>query len=246
MALKKWDSLPERMRTPEVKPYYDSLSRRRAGLALKRIFDLVMSVLLIIILSPAMLIIAVAVALDSPGGVFYRQRRVTTYGKEFRIFKFRTMRSDADRIGPAVTSGEDARITRVGKVLRGCRLDELPQLFNVFCGDMSFVGTRPEVAKFVDRYTPEMYATLLMPAGITSEASIRFKDEAQMFDGSGDPEADYVNILLPKKMVYNLASVMNFSPAAELRTMVRTVLAVAGKDYSPDAAADDSRKQDGK
>ena len=245
MALKKWDSLPERMRTPEVKPYYDSLSRRRAGLALKRIFDLVMSVLLIIILSPAMLVIAVAVALDSPGGVFYRQRRVTTYGKEFRIFKFRTMRSDADRIGPAVTSGEDARITRV-KVLRGCRLDELPQLFNVFCGDMSFVGTRPEVAKFVDRYTPEMYATLLMPAGITSEASIRFKDEAQMFDGSGDPEADYVNILLPKKMVYNLASVMNFSPAAELRTMVRTVLAVAGKDYSPDAAADDSRKQDGK
>lgn len=246
MALKKWDSLPERMRTPEVKPYYDSLSRRRAGLALKRIFDLVMSVLLIIILSPAMLVIAVAVALDSPGGVFYRQRRVTTYGKEFRIFKFRTMRSDADRIGPAVTSGEDARITRVGKVLRGCRLDELPQLFNVFCGDMSFVGTRPEVAKFVDRYTPEMYATLLMPAGITSEASIRFKDEAQMFDGSGDPEADYVNILLPKKMVYNLASVMNFSLAAELRTMVRTVLAVAGKDYSPDAAADDSRKQDGK
>lgn len=246
MALKKWDSLSERMRTPEVKPYYDSLSRRRAGLALKRIFDLVMSVLLIIILSPAMLVIAVAVALDSPGGVFYRQRRVTTYGKEFRIFKFRTMRSDADRIGPAVTSGEDARITRVGKVLRGCRLDELPQLFNVFCGDMSFVGTRPEVAKFVDRYTPEMYATLLMPAGITSEASIRFKDEAQMFDGSGDPEADYVNILLPKKMVYNLASVMNFSPAAELRTMVRTVLAVAGKDYSPDAAADDSRKQDGK
>lgn len=246
MALKKWDSLPERMRTPEVKPYYDSLSRRRAGLALKRIFDLVMSVLLIIILSPAMLVIAVAVALDSPGGVFYRQRRVTTYGKEFRIFKFRTMRSDADRIGPAVTSGEDARITRVGKVLRGCRLDELPQLVNVFCGDMSFVGTRPEVAKFVDRYTPEMYATLLMPAGITSEASIRFKDEAQMFDGSGDPEADYVNILLPKKMVYNLASVMNFSPAAELRTMVRTVLAVAGKDYSPDAAADDSRKQDGK
>ncbi len=246
MALKKWDSLPERMRTPEVKPYYDSLSRRRAGLALKRIFDLVMSVLLIIILSPAMLVIAVAVALDSPGGVFYRQRRVTTYGKEFRIFKFRTMRSDADRIGPAVTSGEDARITRVGKVLRGCRLDELPQLFNVFCGDMSFVGTRPEVAKFVDRYTPEMYATLLMPAGVTSEASIRFKDEAQMFDGSGDPEADYVNILLPKKMVYNLASVMNFSPAAELRTMVRTVLAVAGKDYSPDAAADDSRKQDGK
>ena len=246
MALKKWDSLPERMRTPEVKPYYDSLSRRRAGLALKRIFDLVMSVLLIIILSPAMLVIAVAVALDSPGGVFYRQRRVTTYGKEFRIFKFRTMRSDADRIGPAVTSGEDARITRVGKVLRGCRLGELPQLFNVFCGDMSFVGTRPEVAKFVDRYTPEMYATLLMPAGITSEASIRFKDEAQMFDGSGDPEADYVNILLPKKMVYNLASVMNFSPAAELRTMVRTVLAVAGKDYSPDAAADDSRKQDGK
>ena len=193
-----------------------------------------------------MLVIAVAVALDSPGGVFYRQRRVTTYGKEFRIFKFRTMRSDADRIGPAVISGEDARITRVGKVLRGCRLDELPQLFNVFCGDMSFVGTRPEVAKFVDRYTPEMYATLLMPAGITSEASIRFKDEAQMFDGSGDPEADYVNILLPKKMVYNLASVMNFSPAAELRTMVRTVLAVAGKDYSPDAAADDSRKQDGK
>ena len=105
-------------------------------------------------------------------------------------------------------------------------------LFNVLAGDMSFVGTRPEVPKFVARYTPEMYATLLMPAGITSEASIRFKDEASMFDGSDDPEEDYVNILLPAKMKYNLESVRNFSLVGDLKTMVRTVLAVAGKDYS--------------
>lgn len=219
----KWD--------PCLEEYEAILKKRRTSLIIKRIFDISAATVLAIILAVPMLLIAAAVAIDSPGGVFYRQERVTKNGKIFKIFKFRTMRADADKSGPAVTSGDDARITRVGRLLRGCRLDELPQLFNVIAGDMSFVGTRPEVPKFVEKYTPEMYATLLMPAGITSEASIRFKDEADMFDNSADPEADYLNILLPRKMEYNLASVKNFSLWGDLRTMVRTVLAVLGRNY---------------
>ncbi len=228
---------------PEVRVYWDALKKHRVGLVVKRIFDVTAALMLIILLAPLMIIIAAAVAIDSPGGVFYRQTRVTTFCREFRIIKFRTMRADADRVGPAVTSGDDGRITRVGRLLRGCRLDELPQLFNVLAGDMSFVGTRPEVPKFVARYTPEMYATLLMPAGITSEASIRFKDEAAMFDGSDNPEEDYVNILLPAKMKYNLESVRNFSIVGDIKTMVRTVLAVAGKDYSEHPAGEKKTEQ---
>lgn len=220
----KWD--------PCLEEYEAILKKKRPSLVIKRIFDVFAALILLIVLAVPMLLIAAAVAMDSPGGVFYRQERVTKNGRIFKMIKFRTMRADADKSGPAVTSGDDSRITRVGRLLRGCRLDELPQLFNVIAGDMSFVGTRPEVPKFVAKYTPEMYATLLMPAGITSEASIRFKDEADMFDNSADPEADYLNILLPRKMEYNLASVKNFSIWGDLRTMVRTVLAVAGRDYS--------------
>lgn len=223
-VMMKWD--------PCLDEYIAILKKRRTSLIIKRIFDITAALALIVILALPMLLIAAAVAIDSPGGVFYRQARVTKNGRIFKIIKFRTMRADADRRGPAVTSGDDARITRVGRLLRGCRLDELPQLFNVVVGDMSFVGTRPEVPKFVEKYTPEMYATLLMPAGITSEASIRFKDEADMFDNSADPEADYLNILLPRKMEYNLASIKSFSLIGDLRTMVRTVLAVLGKDHS--------------
>ena len=184
--LKKWDDLPDHMKTPEVKPYYDVLKKKQFSLFCKRVFDICAAMVILIVLVPVMLIIAVLIKLDSKGSVFYRQERVTTYGKHFRIHKFRTMVSNADQIGSAVTVGQDNRITRMGQRLRDLRLDELPQLFDVLQGTMSFVGTRPEAVKYVEQYQPEYYATLLLPAGITSEASIRYKDEADLLDAAED------------------------------------------------------------
>jgi lipopolysaccharide/colanic/teichoic acid biosynthesis glycosyltransferase len=161
--------------------------------------------------------------------VFYRQERVTTYGERFRIFKFRTMCQNADKIGTAVTVNGDARITRVGRFLRRCRLDEISQLLNVLDGTMTFVGTRPEVPKYVAAYTPEMMATLLLPAGITSRASILYKDEADLLDAATDVDAVYIHEVLPGKMKYNLEALKNFSFLSDIKTMFRTVFAVLGK-----------------
>jgi len=229
--LKKWDELPEWMRTPAVKGYYDILEKRRFSLLQKRVFDIVVALLLLIVLSPIFLVIAVIIAIESPGGFFYRQVRVTTCGKEFRIHKFRTMVKNADKLGTQVTVGQDARITKSGKVLRRYRLDELPQLIDVLSGNMSFVGTRPEVPMYVKKYTDEMKATLLLPAGITSEASIRYKDEAELLEGAEDVDSVYVKVILPAKMKYNLMALSKFSFGAEIRTMLRTVLVVFGKSY---------------
>lgn len=181
MLLKKWEDLPSYMKCDEVRTYYDILSSKKYSLILKRIFDVLVASVLLVILAIPMIIIAVMIKLDSLGPVFYRQERVTTYGKHFKIHKFRTMVSNADKIGTAVTVENDNRITRVGAKLRGLRLDELPQVLDVLSGNMSFVGTRPETVKYVDKYKPEYMATLLLPAGITSEASIRYKDEATLF-----------------------------------------------------------------
>jgi lipopolysaccharide/colanic/teichoic acid biosynthesis glycosyltransferase len=186
---------------------------------------------MLIILAIPILIIAALIAIDSPGGVFYRQVRITTYGKEFRIHKFRTMVANADKIGSLVTVGQDSRITKIGGFLRKYRLDELPQLFDVLAGFMSYVGTRPEVPKYVNQYTNEMKATLLLPAGITSEASIRYKDEADLLDGADDIDKVYVEKVLPGKMEYNLRAIEKFSFFGEIATMVRTVFAVLGKEY---------------
>lgn len=229
--LRNWDDLPDFMRIPEIRPYWESLNRKRGQLALKRAFDFGVALILLIVLAIPMAIIAILVKLDSPGTVLYRQERVTTYGKRFRIHKFRTMVSGADKIGTAVTVGNDARITRVGAKLRRLRLDEIPQLFDVLSGDMSFVGTRPEVVKYVERYRPEFYATLLLPAGITSEASIRYKDEDRLLDAASDPDDVYVNQVLPEKMKWNLESLRAFSFCRETTTMFRTVFAVLGADY---------------
>lgn len=179
--LKKWEDLPDFMKNDEVRPYYDSLKKKQISLILKRMMDLVGGIILLILLAIPMLIIAVWIKLDSEGSVFYRQERITTYGKHFKIHKFRTMVSNADKIGSAVTVGNDSRITKVGAKLRGCRLDELPQVLDLISGNMSFVGTRPEAVKYVKKYKPEYMATLLLPAGITSEASIRYKDEADLW-----------------------------------------------------------------
>ena len=232
MVLRKWDDLPEFMKTEEVKPYYEALKKKRFSLVLKRAMDLVGGVVLLVLLAIPIAIIAVMIKLDSEGPVFYRQERITTYGKHFRIHKFRTMVSNADKIGTAVTVGNDSRITRIGAKLRGCRLDELPQVLDLITGDMSFVGTRPEAEKYVEKYKPEYMATLLLPAGITSEASIRYKDEAELLEAADDVDRVYVEEVLPGKMKYNLESIRKFSVVSDIATMVRTVFAVLGKDYS--------------
>lgn len=228
---KKWEDLPDFIKNDEVRPYYDSLKRKKVSLILKRLFDFIGGLVLLCILAIPMLIIAAMIKLDSEGPVFYRQERITTYGKHFRIHKFRTMVNNADRIGSAVTVGNDSRITKVGAALRGCRLDELPQVFDLISGNMSFVGTRPEAVKYVERYKPEYMATLLLPAGITSEASIRYKDEAELLDAAEDVDRVYTEDVLPGKMKYNLESIRTFSFIKDIITMVRTVFAVLGKDY---------------
>ena len=229
--LRKWDDLPEFMKCDEVRAYYDILSKKKISLVLKRIFDVVVAVIMLILLAIPMLIIACMIKSDSKGTVFYRQERITAYGKKFKIHKFRTMVSDADKIGTAVTVGGDARITKVGAKIRNLRIDEIPQLLDVLAGNMSFVGTRPEATKYVERYSKEMFATLLLPAGITSEASIRYKDEAELLDAADDVDRVYVEDVLPEKMKYNLEAIKNFSFLGEIATMFRTVFAVLGKEY---------------
>lgn len=229
--LKKWEDLPDFIKNDEVRPYYDSLKRKKLSLILKRVRDLVGGIILLILLAIPMLIIAVWIKVDSEGPVLYRQERITTYGKHFKIHKFRTMVSNADKIGSAVTVGNDSRITKVGAKLRGCRLDELPQVLDLISGNMSFVGTRPEAVKYVNKYKPEYMATLLLPAGITSEASIRYKDEAELLDAADDVDRVYVEEVLPEKMKYNLQSIEKFSFWGEIVTMFRTVFAVLGKEY---------------
>lgn len=214
------------MQTEEVRRYYDILKRRKVSLYFKRIFDILMSVLLLIILSPILLVLAIWIKLDSKGPVFFRQIRITQYGEKFRIFKFRTMVNDAEQIGSQVTVSNDSRITKVGKMIRKTRLDELPQLLNVLMGQMSFVGTRPEVQKYVEQYGPAMYATLLLPAGITSDASIKFKDEDELLKDADDVDMVYVQKVLPEKMKYNLEMIEKFSCLQDLKVMLNTVRAV--------------------
>ncbi len=224
--MKKWEKLPREFQNEEVRPYYDILSRRTGSLVVKRCFDFLAALIMLVICLPFMLIIAVWIKCDSRGKVFFLQKRVTKYGRTFNIFKFRTMVSDAEKKGTQVTVKNDSRITGAGKFLRKCRLDELPQLINVLKGDMTFVGTRPEVTKYVERYTPEMYATLLMPAGITSLASIKFKDEEKLLDGAENTDDVYVNTVLPQKMKYNLEYISKFSFFYDIKLMFMTFLAV--------------------
>ncbi len=226
-----WDKLPPELQTDAVRPYYDRLRKKQFSLLVKRIFDIVVSAVMLLILSPVFLVLAIAIKLDSPGPVFYRQVRVTQYGKQFRIFKFRSMVQNADK-GLLVTVGGDSRITRVGKVIRKCRLDELCQLIDILRGTMTFVGTRPEVPKYVAQYTPEMMATLLLPAGVTSLASICYKDEDELLEGAEDVDSVYINDVLPGKMRYNLKAINTFSFWGDIRIMFMTVFAVLGKDYT--------------
>lgn len=226
MRWREWDELPKGLRVPEVREYYDILSKKKNSLRLKRCFDLLTAMIMLVCLSPIMLVIAIAIVCDSPGGVFYRQERVTQYGKIFRIHKFRTMVSNADKIGTQVTVENDSRITKIGSVLRKYRLDEIPQLVDILEGNMSFVGTRPEARIYVKHYTPEMKATLLLPAGITSEASMRYKDEAELLDKADDADRVYIEKVLPDKMKYNLDSIRQFTFIGDILTMLKTVIVI--------------------
>ena len=224
--MRKWNDLPKEMQVEQVKKYYEILQCHKGSLLAKRIFDIIVAGLLVVILSPILLFLSILIKIDSPGPVMFRQVRVTTYGKPFRIFKFRTMVNNADKIGTQVTTKGDSRVTRMGKMLRGCRLDELPQLFNVLKGEMSFVGTRPEVEKYVAHYTDEMKATLLMPAGITSRASIEYKDEERLLESAENADEVYIHQVLPEKMKYNLRAIEKFSFWDDIKTMFATVIAV--------------------
>jgi len=226
MIWKSWQELPDDMRCEAIRPYYDILASKRRDLMLKSVFDRLMAAILLVVLSPIFLLLAVWIKLDSEGPVFFRQERVTQYGKSFRIYKFRTMVQNAEQLGTQVTSKDDMRVTSVGQALRKCRLDELPQLINILEGTMSFVGTRPEVPRYVAAYTDEMKATLLLPAGVTSVASIRYKDEDILLDAADDVDDCYIHNVLPAKMEWNLRSLKEFSFIGELKVMVETVLAV--------------------
>ena len=233
MMLKKWDRLPPEMQTEEVRKYYDILKKKQVSLFFKRVFDIVASSIMLIILSPVFLMLAIAIKIDSKGSVFYRQVRVTQYNKKFRIFKFRSMCQGADK-GSQVTVNQDARVTRVGKLIRGCRLDEISQLLDVWRGTMTLVSVRAETPKYTEQYTPEMMATLLLPAGVTSLASILYKDEAKLLDGVEDTDKVYVEQILPAKMYYNLKQIEQFSFWNDIKLMFMTILAVLGKEYKGD------------
>lgn len=233
MKIIKWEQLPQEMQTEEVRRYYDILEKKKVGLFFKRAFDLVVSVIALIVLSPVFLALAIAIKLDSPGPVFYRQERVTQYGKVFRIHKFRTMVQNADE-GAQVTVNNDSRITRVGRMIRNCRLDEIAQFIDVILGTVTLVGVRPECPKYVAAYTDGMMATLLLPAGITSLASIYYKDEAKLLDGVEDTDKIYIEQILPRKMYYNLKGMEHFNFWGDIKVMCMTVFALLGKEYKDD------------
>ena len=230
MLVKRWEKLPIDMQNDAVKPYYEILRKKVFSLLVKRLFDIIMSIVLLVVLSPVFLIVSLFIKADSKGPVFYRQERVTQYGKRFKIFKFRTMIVNADKIGSLVTINNDSRVTKIGKKLRKYRLDEIPQLLNIFTGDMTFVGTRPEVPKYVACYTDEMKATLLLPAGVTSKASIEYKDEEKILKEAENTDEVYVERILGEKMRINIESIRSFSFFSDIILLVKTVVSVIKRD----------------
>jgi lipopolysaccharide/colanic/teichoic acid biosynthesis glycosyltransferase len=235
MLIKKWEKLPPELQIEEIRPYWEYLRKKNFSLFWKRVFDIFVSGIVLLIISPFFLILSIAIVIDSRGGVFYRQERVTQYGKHFRIFKFRSMVSGADKKGTLVTVGNDVRITRVGKFIRKCKIDEMSQLIDIFRGTMTFIGTRPEVPKYVEQYKPEYLATLLLPAGVSSTASIMFKNENDMLDKADDADKVYVNQILPIKMKWNLLDAKKYGFWRDIKICFMTVFAVLGKKYKEDA-----------
>lgn len=196
---------------------------------MKRLFDILASSLGLLILSPLFLILAVWIPLDSPGPVFYRQTRVGRGGRDFRIFKFRTMRAGADKGSLVTIGGRDPRVTRTGNVLRRLKLDELPQLINVLIGDMSLVGPRPEVRKYVDLYTPEQRHVLDVRPGMTDAASIKYRNESELLGQAEDPEDFYIHVIMPDKLAINLDYVRNHSFWGDIRLIFKTIWTVIAR-----------------
>ena len=221
-----YQDLPNSMKNDTTKKYWELLYRRRFSMRAKRFFDVAASFLILLVLSPLLLLVALAVKLDSKGPVFYRQSRVGLYNRDFQIYKFRTMVQNADRIGPPLTMGKDPRVTRVGRLIRKCRLDEFSQLLNVLGGSMSLVGPRPEVRRYVDVYRPEYMATLLIRPGITAPSSIAFRDEDKLLISGEDPEKIYVEKILPPKMKLNLIYMDKISVWNDIKIMFQTIAAV--------------------
>lgn len=231
MLLRKWEQLPKAMQTEEIRLYYEVLDKKRFSLFVKRLFDIVVSFLLLVLLSPIIFLLSIAIKLDSKGPIFYRQERYTQYGRKFKIHKFRSMCDGADKSGSLVTVESDTRITRVGKLVRKCRLDEIAQLIDVFKGDMTFVGVRPEVEKYVNEYKNEWKATFLLPAGVTNLTCIYFKDEDELLSNVENVDKVYVEKILPVKMKWNLKGIKEFSFIGDIKLMVMTLFAVCGKEY---------------
>ncbi len=231
MGLSRWESLPKFLKNSTVEEYYKILRKKRKSIIAKRIVDLCITIPLVIILSIVMVGIALCIKIDSRGPIFFVQERVTQYGRKYYIFKFRTMIVDAEKEGPSITQENDNRVTRIGRLLRKYKLDELPQVFNVLTGDMTLVGTRPEVVKYVEQYTPEMRATLLLPAGVTSRTSIIYKNEELIMEkylAETNKTVDevYMEYILPEKMKYNLEYIEELGVREDIRIMIKTILAV--------------------
>lgn len=230
MRLETWSQLPNKMRTKEVRKYYNILIKHSGWFKFKRVMDIFVASIMLFVLALPMVIIAIFIKWDSKGPVFFKQKRVTQYGRIFEIYKFRTMVENAASIGSQVTVNNDVRITKVGKILRRFRMDEFPQVFNIIKGDMTLVGTRPEVIKYVKCYTPQMYATLLLPAGLTSRTSIAYKDEEKLLSNAANADMVYIHDILPVKMKYNLESLKQFGFKEDCSILWATFLSVLKRD----------------
>lgn len=193
---------------------------------MKRLFDIVMSFIGLILLSPIFLVIAIWIKLDSKGPVFYKQNRVGKDGKDFKIFKFRSMRQGSDKQGLITVGGRDPRVTNSGYYIRKYKLDEFPQLINVFLGDMSIVGPRPEVRKYVDLYTEEQLKVLSVRPGITDIASIKYRNENDLLEKAEDADKMYIEIIMPDKLKYNLEYINKKSFIYDIRLIFETLLRI--------------------
>lgn len=218
----RWEYFPDNMKNEFTLKYYNLIISKKSSLIIKRMFDIIFSLFLLFCLSPVMILTSILIKFNSINEpIFFKQKRITQYGKEFYIFKFRTMKSNSE-FKSSITCNNDSRITSIGKILRKFRIDEFPQLINVLLGQMSFVGIRPEVQEYVDFYNNEMQSTLILPAGITSIASIKFKDEEKILTDSKNIKKTYIEDILPKKMVYNIEYIEKFNFLLDIKIMFLT------------------------
>lgn len=230
MLITKYSELPPKMQNEATKKCCETLLAKKGTLLAKRIIDFTVCLLIFIVVSPIFLIICLLIKLTSKGPVFFKQERVGRDMKSFKILKFRTMVKDADKKGIALTTGNDSRITPFGAFLRKINMDEMPQLLNVIKGDMSIIGTRPEVWQYVNVYTDAMLATLLLYPGMVSIASIHYKNENDLLTGISDVEKTYIEKILPDKMRYNIDYLKNISVSGDFRILIKTIACAFEKD----------------